>query len=131
MADVSAPEIREAYDQVRNDKHETTWLVCDYEGDRSDKLKLTATGTGGLDELKQHLSDDRASFAYAKITYANDKESQREKFIFIAKLSVHKADVQKVLRIYSIEVPANSLADLEEANFYEPSIWGHLLSLIS
>ncbi|KAM0787897.1 hypothetical protein ACM66B_003946 [Microbotryomycetes sp. NB124-2] len=130
MADVSAPEIREAYEQVRNDKDSTTWLLLDYDGDRSDKLKLTAKGTGGLDELKEHLSDDRASFAYAKITYANDKESQREKFIFItymwatrgsnvkvmrkAKLSVHKADVQNVLRIYSIEVPANSLADLEE-----------------
>lgn len=37
----------------------------------------------GLDELKQQLSDDRASFAYVRVTYANDKESTRDKFVFI------------------------------------------------
>ncbi|KAK4053212.1 hypothetical protein OIO90_003986 [Microbotryomycetes sp. JL221] len=126
MANVAAPEIKEAYEQVRDNKSDVTWLLLDYETDKSDTLNLTGKGNGGLDELKQHLSDDRASFGYAKITYANDKESQREKFIFItwigsnvkvmrkAKLSVHKADVQNVLRIFSIEVPANSLNDLDE-----------------
>jgi hypothetical protein len=44
---------------------------------------LTATGTGGLDELKEKLDDNRASFAYARVQYSNDKESQREKFILI------------------------------------------------
>lgn len=29
------------------------------------------------------LQDGRASFAYARVRYSNDKESQREKFIFI------------------------------------------------
>lgn len=67
MADVAAPEIRESYEDVRNDKTETNWLLLDYEGEKrsaqripiarlgqadarsfptSDKLKLTATGTG-------------------------------------------------------------------------------------
>lgn len=27
------------------DKSDTNWLLLDYEGDKSDKLKLTATGT--------------------------------------------------------------------------------------
>jgi hypothetical protein len=44
---------------------------------------LTTTGAGGLDELREHLDDGRASFAYARVTYANDKESQREKFVLV------------------------------------------------
>lgn len=55
-----------AYDDVRNDKTDTNWLLIDYEGNK-DKLVLTATGSGGLEELKKHLVDSNASFAYARI----------------------------------------------------------------
>jgi Cofilin/tropomyosin-type actin-binding protein len=79
-----------------------------------------------LTELKEHLNDDHASFAYVRISYANDKESQREKFILVvwigsgvkvmrkAKISVHSADVKTVLRTFSIEVAAKDKDDLEE-----------------
>jgi hypothetical protein len=53
------------------------------QGDRSDKLVVTATGTGGLAELQEKLDPAKASYAYARVTYSNDKESQREKFILI------------------------------------------------
>ncbi|TFY62671.1 hypothetical protein EVJ58_g3711 [Rhodofomes roseus] len=126
MADVSDPKIDEAYLDVRSDKTETNWLLSDYESDRSDKLTLTATGSGGLEELREHLDESKASFAYARVQYANDKESKREKFIFIvwigpnckvmrkAKISVHAADVKQVLRVYSLEVPAREKDDLKE-----------------
>ncbi|KAI0687677.1 actin depolymerizing protein [Cytidiella melzeri] len=126
MADVSDPKIDEAYQDVRSDKTETSWLLLDYESDRSDKLTLTATGTGGLDELRERLDESKASYAYARIRYSNDKESQREKFILIiwigpsckvmrkAKISVHSADVKSVLRVFSLEVPAREKDDLKE-----------------
>ncbi|KAG8775286.1 hypothetical protein FRB91_011450 [Serendipita sp. 411] len=126
MADVSDPEIANAYEQVRNDRAEINWLLIDYEGPRSDKLKLTATGNGGLEELKEHLSDDNASFAYVRVAYSNDRESQREKFVLVvwigenvkvmrkAKISVHSADVKTVLRTFSIEVAAKDKDDLKE-----------------
>lgn len=44
---------------------------------------LTSTGTGGLSELQDTLDDTRASFAYVRVQYSNDKESQREKFILV------------------------------------------------
>lgn len=72
-----------AYLEVRNDKSETTWLLLDYESDRSDKLKLTQTGTGGLSELREALDDSKASYGYARVSYSNDKESTREKFILV------------------------------------------------
>lgn len=58
-------------------------LLPSPQSDRSDKLQLTATGSGGLDELREHLDESKASFGYARIQYANDKESKREKFILI------------------------------------------------
>jgi len=126
MADVTAPNIEEAYHDVRNDKTDTNWLIIDYENDRSDKLVLTQSGSGGLKELRENLQDDKASFAYARIDFANDKESKRQKFILIcwigekvkimrkAKVSVHAADVKKVLRSYSIDVAAEDRNDLKE-----------------
>ncbi|TFK49077.1 ADF-like domain-containing protein [Heliocybe sulcata] len=126
MADLSDVAINEAYLDVRNDKSETTWVLLDYESDRSDKLVVSKTGTGGLAEIKDALDDTKASYAYARVRYSNDKESQREKFILIvwigpsckvmrkAKISVHAADVKQVLRVYSIEVAARERDDLNE-----------------
>ncbi|KAG6897248.1 hypothetical protein C0992_003138 [Termitomyces sp. T32_za158] len=129
MADLSDPNIDEAYQDVRSDKSDTNWLLLDYISDRSDKLQVTQTGTGGLAELREVLDDTKASYAYARVTYSNDKESTREKFILVvtillpcpnckimrkAKISVQAADVKKVLRVYSIEVAAEVKDDLKE-----------------
>ncbi|GAA5851149.1 hypothetical protein JCM8547_004146 [Rhodosporidiobolus lusitaniae] len=126
MADVTDSAIAAAYDDVRSDKSETNFLLLDYAGEKSDKLTVTATGTGGLEELKGLLKDDKASFAYVRVKYSNDVESFREKFAYIvwlgsgikplrrAKCSVHSADVKNVIRSFSIEVPASSQEDLNE-----------------
>ncbi|KAF8221089.1 ADF-like domain-containing protein [Tricholoma matsutake] len=125
-AELSDPKIGEAYLDVRSDKSETNWLLLDYESERSDKLQVTQTGTGGLVELREVLDDSKASYAYARVTYSNDKESTREKFILViwigpnckvmrkAKISFHTADVKNVLRVYSIEVAAREKDDLNE-----------------
>ncbi|KAF9787948.1 hypothetical protein BJ322DRAFT_1046150 [Thelephora terrestris] len=126
MADVSNPKIQEAYLDVRSDKSDTNWLLLDYENDRSDTLVLTQTGSGGLNELSEILSDSRASFGYARVAFSNDKESQREKFVLVSwigkdtkvmrkgKISVHLADVKSALRVFSIEVAARERDDLKE-----------------
>jgi len=126
MADVSDSKINEAYEEVRSNKSDLNWVLIDYENDRSDKLLVTATGTGGLAELQDKLDPAKASFAYVRVTYSNDKESQREKFILVtwigpgckimrkAKISVHTADVKSVFRVYSIDVPAKDKDDLKE-----------------
>ncbi|CAE6469694.1 unnamed protein product, partial [Rhizoctonia solani] len=117
-----------AYEDVRDNKSDTNWLVIKYESNRSDKLKLIATGTGGLEELRtsEHLGETDVAFAYVRVTYSNDKESKREKFILVTwigkdvggirkgKVSVHAADVKKVLNSYSIDVPAHEPDNLLE-----------------
>ena len=76
-----------AYLEVRDDKLDTNWLLLDYESEKSDKLKLSQVGTGGLTELRESLDDSKASYAYVRITYANDKESTRQKFILVVRRS--------------------------------------------
>lgn len=70
------------------------------QSDRSDKLVLTQTGTGGLSELREVLDDTKASYAYVRVTYSNDKESTREKFVL-------------VVRIYALFSPFRILTDSE------------------
>jgi hypothetical protein len=53
------------------------------QSERSDKLQVTQTGTGGLAELREALSDSKASYAYARVAYSNDKQSTREKFVLV------------------------------------------------
>ena len=128
MADVSQPEINAAYEDVRSNKSDTNWLVLKYETERSDKLKLAGTGTGGLEDLRtgDYLGAKEVAYAYVRVSYANDKESKREKFILVswigkevgvmrkAKVSVHLADVKKALPAYSVDVSAHEADDLAE-----------------
>ncbi|KAH9919955.1 hypothetical protein B0H21DRAFT_672948, partial [Amylocystis lapponica] len=75
-----------AHQNVRSAKSETNWLLLDHESDRSDRpdmLKPTPTGSGGLEELCDHLDELKALFAYAHAQYANDKGFKWEKFIFV------------------------------------------------
>jgi hypothetical protein len=65
-----------AYEDVRNDKTETNFLVMSYpEG--KDELTLLASGSGGLAELSAHLKPDIACFSYIRMTIGNDELSQR------------------------------------------------------
>ncbi|KAL1411213.1 hypothetical protein Q8F55_002164 [Vanrija albida] len=126
MADVKDPKIAEAYELVRSDKDDATWLRLDYESDRSDKLVLAETGTGDLNEFTSKLDPAKASFGFVRVKYANDEHSFREKFALViwigenvkimrrAKVSVHSADVKSIIRSYSIEISASSAHDLEE-----------------
>ncbi|ORZ31159.1 hypothetical protein BCR44DRAFT_1417390 [Catenaria anguillulae PL171] len=123
---IQTEDIAAAYEDVRNDKTETNYVYLTYESDTSDKLKIGATGKGGLPELSEHLKDDKAGFAYLRMLVGNDPLSQRTKFLLItwigpnvkvmrkAKMSVHSTDVKKVMSAFAVEVQASGLADLKE-----------------
>ena len=123
MSDCSDPAIREAYEEVRNDNNDTNWLLITYQ-EGSDKVwTLVGKGSGGLDELKEHLSEEFRGFGYLRCTTGDDL-SKRAKFVFItycgdkvrivqrSKLTVHKADVQRVIDQTSISVDANKPEEL-------------------
>jgi len=82
-------------------------------------------GAGGVEELKALLEEDQCQYAYIRVI-SGDAESKRSKFVFLswvgervsplkrAKVSVHKANVKKVIQSYAVEVHAESLEELTE-----------------
>ncbi|PRP88500.1 hypothetical protein PROFUN_03217 [Planoprotostelium fungivorum] len=120
MADVSDPELAQAYQEVRQDSNNTDWVVYGYEGNA---IKVQAKGSGDLDAVKSHFQDDQAQYAFVRVT-SGDAESKRAKFVFIswcgegvgalkrAKMSVHKASVKSVVKDFGIELHATTQADL-------------------
>ncbi|KAF4125525.1 Cofilin/tropomyosin-type actin-binding protein [Geosmithia morbida] len=126
MSGLDAPEIAAAYDAVRSDKETTNWMLISYAAPTGNKLMLSQTGTGGLAELSSALDDSQVQYGYARVEYANDKESTRVKFVLIvwigentkvmrkARVSVESGDVKRVLPHHSIAITANDRNELDE-----------------
>ncbi|KAI9646208.1 hypothetical protein NHQ30_005648 [Ciborinia camelliae] len=127
MSNANSPEILAAYDDVRSDKSPTNWLIISYAKATGNSLALTATGEGGLSELRGKLDPAQAQYAYLRVEYANDSESSRIKFAFIvwigeqtkvmrkARVSIESGAVKAVLNHHSVTVDARGLEDLDEA----------------
>ena len=64
---LSDQEITTAYDDVRSDQSETTWLVLKYADAKSDTLKLDSTGTGEISEMVEALGSE-AAYGYIRTT---------------------------------------------------------------
>ncbi|KAI3317810.1 actin depolymerizing protein [Xylariaceae sp. AK1471] len=126
MSGADSPEILAAYDAVRSDKDETNWLLISYASAVGDKLALSATGSGGLEELASRLDDGQAQYGYVRVEYANDTESKRIKFVLViwigdktkvmrkARVGFESGAVKKVFAHHSIQVNASDKRDLEE-----------------
>jgi hypothetical protein len=80
---LSNPEIANAYEDVRSDKSETTWMVLKYDAATKDDLKLDKTGTGDIAEMTETLGEDEAAYAYVRVKLGNDEYSERTKFVFV------------------------------------------------
>ncbi|KAG9186136.1 actin depolymerizing protein [Alternaria panax] len=120
------PEIAQAYEDVRSDKSETTWLILKYASATSDNLKLASTGSGDIAEMTESLGDDEAAYAYVRMKLGNDEYSERVKFAFVvwqgpqtkvmrkAKMSFQSGQVKQVIRTYAVEIQTGDKKDLEE-----------------
>eukprot|EP00178_Gracilaria_changii_P005042 TRINITY_DN18139_c0_g1_i1.p1 TRINITY_DN18139_c0_g1~~TRINITY_DN18139_c0_g1_i1.p1 ORF type:complete len:146 (+),score=40.92 TRINITY_DN18139_c0_g1_i1:3-440(+) len=122
MADVSNPDLKAAYEEVRKDNNSVDWCVFGY-GEGA-TIELLGKGEGGVDELKAKLSDDIVAYGYVRFK-TGDTQSTRAKFVLItwvgsgvsvlrkAKVSVHKADIKSVLKEFAVEVQADDMSDLD------------------
>jgi len=80
---LSDPTIAQAYEDVRSDKSDTTWLVLKYVSATSDSLELAKTGTGDIAEMADVLGEDEAAYCYIRMKLGNDEYSERTKFAFV------------------------------------------------
>ncbi|KAL2913429.1 hypothetical protein HK105_207041 [Polyrhizophydium stewartii] len=118
--------IATAYEDVRNDKTDTNWMLMEYVDDKTDVLKVAATGTGGFPDFKNHLKEDKAAFGFVRKVIGNDELSKRAKFVLVswcgpkvkvmrkAKLSVHIAEVKSVVKNFAVEISAQNVEELNE-----------------
>jgi hypothetical protein len=126
MSGLDTPEIRKAYEVVRNDKSDTNWLLLSYAAPKGSELKLASTGSGGLAELTAALDDSDVQYGYARVEYALDAESTRTKFVLIvwigpgtkvmrkARVSIEAGEVKKALSHYSVVLDVDEKGDLAE-----------------
>ncbi|KAF2625678.1 actin depolymerizing protein [Macroventuria anomochaeta] len=122
---LSDQDISKAYEDVRSDKSETTWLVLKYESATKDNLKLAGSGTGDISEMVETLGDDEAAYGYVRMKLGNDEYSERVKFAFVvwagpntkimrkAKMSFQSGQVKQVIRTYAVEIQTSDKRELE------------------
>ncbi|KAJ4374905.1 hypothetical protein N0V83_001983 [Neocucurbitaria cava] len=122
---LSDPDISQAYEDVRSDKSDTTWLILKYASATSDSLTLAAKGTGDIAEMTESLGDE-AAYAYVRMKLGNDEYSERVKFAFViwqgpntkvmrkAKMSFQSGQVKQVIRTYAVEIQTSDKKELEE-----------------
>ena len=131
MSDCSSPEIREAYEAVRNDNDPTNWLLITYEeGSNQKKWCLFGKGEGGLEELRGAITPDFLGYGYIRVI-SGDEMSKRPKFVFVkyiskglkmtikAQMNIHRGDVEKVLSQYNVSMEVDCLDELTEEEVNE------------
>ena len=123
MADVSAPEIKEAYDEIRNEK-ETNWCFVKPSDGNPNKWVLHAKGSDGVSGLQASLDENVLGYGYLRVKDA----AGRTKLIFLQyvgpgakrtvsiRMNMQKADVQNVLSGQHAFFETTELSELTEAN---------------
>ena len=72
-------DIKNASNEVMNDKTETDWALFGYEG-QTNVVKVMATGDGGLDELIEDFNPNKIQYALLKV---EDPKTSLPKYVLI------------------------------------------------
>jgi len=118
--------IEAALNAVRDDTSSVGWCVIGY----SDKNTLTVIGQGeaggGLDAVKEHLLDERESFALIRYSHKVDR-STTVMFAYVdwtpdelapmrkALLSTHKGQLREIFSPHHVDLICATKADLDES----------------
>jgi len=122
---VGEDQMRQAIFSVRNDDNPTNWALISYDGPKSSNLILKGSGTGGLDELREHLEPDTISYGILRRTNEFDGHIT-VKFVFVlhvdekvpvirkAKIVTHKGAITEFIGQYHVDVTISSPSELTE-----------------
>lgn len=80
----SSPEVGAAIRDVRDDSTSTTWLIVGYGagGDIKQPLCVIATGSGEIDEMREHFDDSQPLYALYRTSDVYD-DIKTVKFVYI------------------------------------------------
>jgi len=121
---VDESSIRDAIADVRSDRSDTNFVVLTYEGDS--KVKLLASGAGGVSELTSHFSDKMVGYALVRVAEKFD-ESEIIRFVFIkwygpeiprmlkARVGTHVGTIKEIISPFHVDIEADRLSEVEES----------------
>lgn len=118
-------EIKEIIRDVRNDANDTNWCLVGYENKKGNVLIPLGSGSGGVEELLNHLSDDMVGYALVRKTERID-ESITVKFAHIkfigenidrmhrARLGTHSGAVTALFTPYHVDMNVTNKSELSD-----------------
>jgi len=118
--DLSDSALLDAFDDVRNESSSTNWVLYGYVP-KTDKIKVDSTGTGGLSEMSDEMSDGRVNYGfirynvngtwkYVYIAWCGDGVTGIRKGSFAS----HAVDMGKFLDGFAVQINARNEDDLDE-----------------
>jgi len=114
-------EIKNASNEVMNDKTETDWALFGYEG-QTNVVKVMATGDGGLDELIEDFNPSKIQYALLKV---EDPKTSLPKYVLInwqgestpgvrkGSCAMHFRDVERSLAGHHLTVSVRNEDELD------------------
>lgn len=126
--DVSDPALKEAYEDVKLDSSATNWTLFGYVPG-TNKLQVTASGSGGLEEFAEELNSGTPGYGFARfeVDSSYGGAAKHTKFVYITWapdgvpatrkgiLHTHSEVVAKFFKGFSVQINARTEDDLDEA----------------
>jgi len=109
---------------VRSDSDPTDWALFTYTQAGKNQIELVGTGSGGLEELKSHVSDDKICYGLFRVEDRIDN-STTIKFVFLVwcgdkvsfvqrgKMSTHKGSIVSLIGQFHNDIFASNLNELD------------------
>jgi hypothetical protein len=126
-ADLSDPEIKKAFDDIKSSTSQTNYVLFGYVPKSDTKLKVVETGTGGLAEVSDQLNN-AGKVQFALVAFDINKT---KKFVYISwcgeavtgmkkgLFNNHANDVAAYLKGFHVQINARSEGDLDEKKIIE------------
>jgi hypothetical protein len=117
---------KSAFADVRSNDNPANWLLFTYSESAKNTLDYVGSGTGGVEELKSKLRDDKTSYGLVRVTDKIDN-SVTVKFVLIvwvgekvpfvkkAQVTTHKGSVTRLFGQYHNDIHANTLDEISES----------------
>eukprot|EP01088_Endostelium_zonatum_P017632 TRINITY_DN52_c0_g1_i1.p1 TRINITY_DN52_c0_g1~~TRINITY_DN52_c0_g1_i1.p1 ORF type:complete len:386 (-),score=126.90 TRINITY_DN52_c0_g1_i1:105-1262(-) len=121
--DVSDPALMQAFEDVRNEKTPTNWVLYSYVPRSNEKIRVHHTGTGtSLTDMTDNMSEGSIHYGFFRYDV-----NGTHKFVFISwcgenvigmqrgLYNAHSTFMTKFLHGYHVQINARSEEDLDEA----------------
>jgi len=110
---------------VRSNDTPTNWCLFTYSEAKKNTLDLVGSGSGGIEELKGHLSETKMFYGLVRVQDKIDN-SVTIKFVFViwcgekvpfvqkGKMTTHKGSVSTLMGQYHVDTNCSNLSELSE-----------------